>query len=990
MKKRTNHGASRASWLRRMAGTGPGRRDPDACVLESLENRSLLSGDLPMPSFDPGDELRGVADVIYVENAPPVALEPGIAVSDPDSLHFVLATVSITNNYMQGEDWLTWNQGLVDAFLISADFDESTGVLTISGGAMVPGYGAILQSVSYHNTSEDPSSAIRTMEFMVTDGMNPQFPATTTVEVVPVNDAPVGDPDGEGPGVAGDPGDAPGSPGDPGPGTLPAALTYTENNPPTIVFPSLTVSDVDNDTLMGATFTLIGFNGSEDLLTWNTTLASNLGLTVVLAGGEITVSGEATTGEYQSLLRSIRYANSSEDPSDALRRALVVVNDGGLDSGPIVRDIDVVPVNDAPVVVLTSGFVYTEGDGDVLVDGGLTVSDADDTMLTGATVAITSGYVEGQDVLGFTDQNGISGTFDPSTGVLTLTGSATLQEYRDALRSVTYLNTSETPDTTDRVFRFIVSDGTDDSAPAFKTIGVVDVAPENQPPVLTAFDVYDAEEGRNVEITYDELVAMSDLSDDGLPEGGELSFRLVGVTNGALLRDGVELLIGSLIGPGDVVTYVVPTVETIGLGVIEGFLLVAFDGELASSPDVPVNFNVMEAVDPPEAQPLTPGSSVGMNGTENVAIANTGGEVLLFQDPLKGNDWFFTNLTESQDFPTVLGNVITWVDSKDGLTYAAGVARDGDNGLLVFRQGGDGVWTVRNLSSELGVTNVRGGSLAAVEGPDNLVRISALGENGDLVLFTQTGEQGLTGEFAYGFENLFVDQLDPAGETRPQFTGQMIAYVTTWGAIHIAGVDVEGDIWNVWTSPTLQGVWDSDNVSAIAGTPTLEGALTVLITPWGTMHIAGTNADGELIVTWWAPEFGATWELDNLTSEFGGPDLQGSLVQAYVTSWGGLNYVGITMDGEAMIYWWSAEADTWNIDPMNALAPEAADITLNSVTGISGPFTTISVFGVGQGDGDTERSLFAYLWDGPTDTWTVQNLTETAMNTDTEGPIDLG
>ena len=990
MKKRDSRGGSRAFWMRRNAGRTTSAFGAGGHVLESLEGRSLLSGDLPVPSFDTGDELRGAAEVVYVENDPPVALEPGIAVSDPDSIHFVLATVSITDNFVAGEDWLTWNQGLVDAFAISADFDENTGVLTISGGAMVVGYGAILQSVSYHNSSEDPTASVRTMEFMVSDGMNPQFPATTTVEVVPVNDAPVGDPDGAGPGVAGDPGDGAGSPGDAGPGTLPAALAYTENNPPTIVFPSLTVSDVDNDTLMGATFTLIGFNGSEDLLTWNTTLASNLGLTVVLAGGEITVGGEATLGEYQSFLRSIRYANSSEDPSDAQRRAVVVVNDGELDSGPIVRDIDVVPVNDAPVVTLTGGFDYTEGDGPVAIDGGLTVSDADDTMLSGATVAITGGYVQGQDVLGFADQNGISGTFDPSTGVLTLTGVATLEQYRDALRSVTYLNNSATPDTADRQIRYVVTDGTSDSAPAFKTIGIIDLAAVNQPPVLTAFDTYDAEAGRIVEISYDDLVAMSDVSDDGLPLGGELSFRLVSVTNGALLRDGVELLVGSLIGPGDVITYVVPTLNQVGLGLLEGFLLVAYDGELASSPNVAVNFDVMEPTSTPDAQPLTPGSSVGANGTENVAIANTGGEVLLFQDPLKGNDWFFTNLTEEHEFPTVLGNVITWVDSKDGLTYAAGVARDGDNGLLVFRQGASGVWTVRNLSSELGVTNVRGGSLAAVEGPDGLVRISALGENGDLVLFTQTGEQDTDGEFLYGFENLFTEQLDPAGETRPQFTGQMIAYVTTWGAIHIAGVDVEGDIWNVWTSPALQGVWDSDNVSAIAGTPTLEGSLTVLITPWGTMHIAGTNADGELIVTWWAPEFGATWELDNLTSEFDGPDLQGSLVQAYVTSWGGLNYVGISEAGEAMIYWWSAEADTWSIDPMNALAPEAADITLNSVTGISGPFTTISVFGVGSAEGDEDRSLFAYLWDGPTDTWTVQSLTDTAMNTDTEAPIDLG
>ena len=36
-------------------------------------------------------------------------------------------------------------------------------------------------------------------------------------------------------------------------------------------------------------------------------------------------------------------------------------------------------------------------------------------------MSITANFVTGQDVLGFTNQNGISGSFNAATGVLTLT-----------------------------------------------------------------------------------------------------------------------------------------------------------------------------------------------------------------------------------------------------------------------------------------------------------------------------------------------------------------------------------------------------------------------------------------------------------------------------------------------------------------------------------------------------------------------------------------
>src|SRR5262249_12886366 len=67
------------------------------------------------------------------------------------------------------------------------------------------------------------------------------------------------------------------------------------------------------------------------------------------------------------------------------------------------------------------------------------------TTLTGATVSIIAGFNGSQDVLRFTNQNGISGSYSATTGVLTLSGAASVANYQTALQSVAYFNSSNLP-----------------------------------------------------------------------------------------------------------------------------------------------------------------------------------------------------------------------------------------------------------------------------------------------------------------------------------------------------------------------------------------------------------------------------------------------------------------------------------------------------------------------------------------------------------------
>jgi len=101
---------------------------------------------------------------------------------------------------------------------------------------------------------------------------------------------------------------------------------------------------------------------------------------------------------------------------------------------------------------------YTENQAAIVVSSGLTLKDIDSSNMTQATVAVGTGFAAG-DILGFANQNGITGVYDASTGVLSLSGTATQAQYQTALRSVTYSNSSDSPSTADRTINFTVDDG---------------------------------------------------------------------------------------------------------------------------------------------------------------------------------------------------------------------------------------------------------------------------------------------------------------------------------------------------------------------------------------------------------------------------------------------------------------------------------------------------------------------------------------------------
>ena len=119
--------------------------------------------------------------------------------------------------------------------------------------------------------------------------------------------------------------------------------------------------------------------------------------------------------------------------------------------------------NQPPVLTGGGGGSNTarSGSAGVVIDPNITVSDADGPNLSSASVSISSAsFVPAEDRLLFTDQNGITGNYNASTGILTLSGSATAADYQAALRSVQYQNLNGgSANTTSRSISFSIAPG---------------------------------------------------------------------------------------------------------------------------------------------------------------------------------------------------------------------------------------------------------------------------------------------------------------------------------------------------------------------------------------------------------------------------------------------------------------------------------------------------------------------------------------------------
>jgi VCBS repeat-containing protein len=372
---------------------------------------------------------------------------------------------------------------------------QLTGVATVtldSGEMTITQADAVLQATQYqHTDTNNPTAGNRTISIAVNDGDIDSGIATTTITVVPVNDTPVVDLHAS--------------------GGINYAFTFTEDDAATSIVGTTSIIDVDDTTLVSVTLDIGGVSDSaaEKLTIGSLTFALNVAdftnsliavgvdtyivdwvqgtgiATVTLVGG-----AEMTTAQADAVLHSTQYQHTdTNDPTAGSRSIAINVSDGEINSRVATTTIAVAPVNDIPAFTdVGATLAYIEGAAAQAIDTALTITDVDSTDIVSATVTINSGLVSTEDVLAFSSTPRITGSYDATTGVLTLTGANTLANYEAALESITYINSNtDNPNTGNRSLTWLVNDGSSNSATG---ISSVTVAADNDAPSV-AIEIVD-------------------------------------------------------------------------------------------------------------------------------------------------------------------------------------------------------------------------------------------------------------------------------------------------------------------------------------------------------------------------------------------------------------------------------------------------------------------------------------------------------------------
>ncbi|MEG3179550.1 beta strand repeat-containing protein [Sphingomonas sp. LT1P40] len=271
-----------------------------------------------------------------------------------------------------------------------------------------------------------------------------------------------------------------------------APITYDDGHIPQPIGSFITVTDPDSATLTSATVRFTGGFSAGDTLS------------VIESNGNISASWDAATGvltltatgpgadvhAWNSVLRQVGYSNTLPNPATGTRTISITINDATSASNTIERSVNVVHVNDAPVIDLNgaAGNIdthaqYIEQGAPLLIAPDAVVTDMDSANFAGGTFRVvqSGGAISTDSVVAIQHQGngagqiGVSGSEVRYGGTLigtigtgpagtpltvSLNAAATPEAVQAMTRAVTYFNPANTPNIfVNYAFELIEADG---------------------------------------------------------------------------------------------------------------------------------------------------------------------------------------------------------------------------------------------------------------------------------------------------------------------------------------------------------------------------------------------------------------------------------------------------------------------------------------------------------------------------------------------------
>ena len=513
--------------------------------------------------------MEGANDtLIYTEGDGAQIIDASLNLSDIDDSLLMSASISIGSGFNNTEDLLSF----IDSGAITGSYNTATGVLSLSGSATISEYQSALQSVTYTNNNHlNPSVDNRIISWRVNDGNSDSIAATSTININPINDAPLlfsaqqqMNFDGvndylEVPNIMANQG-LHASNGDFLGLSIAFTLTMDAHQHYGKIIDFGAGGAVNKNIMAGLTTV----PGEFQYLVYDSHLPDTLNIANFFTFGEsvavtINHASDGMVSIYQNgtLVAGPTYVNPPPNESridnligtssSATRRYI----DGSIDNIAMLgrtlsqSEIDDLASGDYAVLnqdsatifnytfdgsdpltdqsgngydataiggpqTITDAVDFVIGGSEIIVGAEILLIDADNTHVSSATISIITGFDSAEDSLSFTNTANISGNYNTSTGVMTLTGSATVEQYQDALRSVAYSNSnSANPSRADRTISWSVNDGTDDSAVVNTLVELV----PNQVPLVFSNQQKMAFDGNDDYLTFPTILQNQGLHD---------------------------------------------------------------------------------------------------------------------------------------------------------------------------------------------------------------------------------------------------------------------------------------------------------------------------------------------------------------------------------------------------------------------------------------------------------------------------------------------
>jgi gliding motility-associated-like protein len=257
----------------------------------------------------------------YYENDGVLPIDNDLSLSGIPGTNLISASVHLYYNFKPDQDSLVFeDQNGITGFYIPEE-----GKMELSGEASFEDYQHALASVGYINTSENPSTDQRRVNFYANNGESIINFERTYIDAVQVNDPPV---------ISGSE----------------TVLLYYPGSGAVEVDTMISIIDVDDTILWeGRVWITKNYKPTEDLIE----VAEQFGLTLAYYEETATLKilGPATIEQYETIMSAVTYTNTNPHPEPSTRDVSLKVFDEDVRSNIIKRKIEILPYNSPPQIV---------------------------------------------------------------------------------------------------------------------------------------------------------------------------------------------------------------------------------------------------------------------------------------------------------------------------------------------------------------------------------------------------------------------------------------------------------------------------------------------------------------------------------------------------------------------------------------------------------------------------------------------------------------